>query len=157
MTVLGAILCSLAAFFWGRERGRLEEEKILIIEGLIFFVTYTEEQITNFKTPLHRIYSDFCEPTLEKIGFISLLQNSGIEKAVEILNGRLSESSYKEVAAFAKGLGGGYSEGQKKLCEITEKRLEKMLKEQKASLSERVRMYRLLPVLIAASVIILLI
>ena len=93
MTVLGAILCSLAAFFWGRERGRLEEEKILILEGLISFIAYTEEQITNFKTPLYRIYSDFCEPTLEKIGFISLLQNSGIEKAVEILKGRLSESS----------------------------------------------------------------
>jgi hypothetical protein len=81
----------------------------------------------------------------------------GVEKATEVLRGKISESAYKDVKVFSKGLGGGYSEGQKKLCEITQKRLEKVLKDQKSSLAERVRMYRLLPVLIAASVIILLI
>ena len=155
--IFGALLFSLAAYFWGRERGRSEEEKILILEALIFFVDYTQEEITNFKTPLFRIYSDFDNPILQKIGFISLLRNEGVEKATEVLCGKISESAYKDVKVFAKGLGGGYSEGQKKLCEITQKRLEKVLKDQKSSLAERVRMYRLLPVLIAASVIILLI
>ena len=76
--IFGALLFSLAAYFWGRERGRSEEEKILILEALIFFVDYTQEEITNFKTPLFRIYSDFDNPILHKIGFISLLRNEGV-------------------------------------------------------------------------------
>ena len=155
--IFGALLFSIAAYFWGREKGRLEEEKILILEALISFVAYTEEEITNFKTPLFRIYSEFHDSCLDKIGFIPLLRSEGIEKAKDVLKGKISESSFKDVSAFAKGLGGGYSEGQKKLCEITLKRLEKSVKDLKVSLAERVRMYRLLPILISVSVIILLI
>ncbi len=155
--VAGAVLFSLAAFLWGRERGRKEEEKLKLLESLISFVTYTEEQITNFKTPLSRIYQDFSDAYLEKEGFVAILRKNGAESAVETLKGKICDSSYKDVSEFAKGLGAGYSEGQKKLCDTTLKRLEKAQKELKESLSERVRMYRLLPVLLAASVIILLI
>lgn len=154
---LGALLFALSAFIWGREKGRQEEEKILLLEALLSFVSYTEEQITNFKTPLSRIYLDFSDPGLERIGFIEALREKGAEAAVEALKGKIPDSSYKDALNFAGGLGKGYSEGQKKLCDITLKRLEVATSELKANLSERVRMYRLLPVLVAASLIILLI
>lgn len=155
--IAGALIFALSAFFWGREKARHEEEKILLLASLISFVAYTEEQITNFKTPLAGIYLDFSDPCLEKIGFIEALRKNGAEAAIEALKGKIPEGSYKDALAFAGGLGRGYSEGQKKLCDITLKRLEKTVEELKADLSERVRMYRLLPVLVAASVIILLI
>ncbi|MBE6588484.1 MAG: hypothetical protein E7647_08770 [Ruminococcaceae bacterium] len=155
--VPGALLLCAAAFLWGRERGRLEEEKLSLLLGFISFVEYTKEQITVFKTPLDRIFSDYCSKELEGMGFIKVLREKGATDAVKLLQGKIPEEAFLEGVQFCSLLGGGYTEGQKKLCEVTLARLEKTADELRALIPGRVRMYRLLPVLIAASVIILLI
>lgn len=156
-TMVGALFLTVAAFVWGRERCKREREKLLALEGLIAFVSYADEQISTFRTPLARIYNDFSNEYFEKSGFLLTMSEKGLESALEHLEGILPSEAMKEARIFASSLGGGFCEGQSALCKYTEKRLEQEATTLRDSLPERLKMYRLLPILFAASVIILLI
>lgn len=155
--ILGAIIIIAAAFIWGRERANKEEEKLAILEGLLRFILYVKEEIVSFKTPLARIVEVFSDDALEKSGFSLFLKNHGVVGAEQVLFGKIPKEAYGELSLFLKNLGGGYSEGQSALCDVVYSRLERSRDELSLTLSNRIRMYRLLPVLLAASVVILLI
>lgn len=155
-TLAGAAMIGTAALFIGREKSEKEVKRLRILEGLLSFISYTEEEIKNFKTPLSQIFEGFSNDVLLECGFILTLRSSGALEAVRYVLPYLSESAARELQSFARGLGGGYTEGQSALCEVTLARLSREAEEIRENLSERVRMYRLIPMLIAASVIILL-
>ncbi len=157
MTLVGAVFVAIASLLWGIDRAKKEKDRLAILLGAIAFVSYTEEQIRNFKTPLLGIFSGFTNDVLEMNGFCKTLVLEGAMPAVETLRDKLPKSAFCALESFAKELGGGYEKGQLSLCSITLKRLEKIAQEEEKSLPGKVRMYRLLPLLLSVSVIILLI
>ncbi|MBQ4066105.1 MAG: hypothetical protein IJD22_00545 [Clostridia bacterium] len=154
---VGALLLLLCAALWGIERGRREKTALRIIAELVNFIEYTREQISNFRTPLLRIYSEYCCEARELEDFFSALRRNDTENAVGLLSERIPKSAYREASLFFSSLGGGYSEGQESLCIAAKARLERIGEEMRESLGEKLRMYRLLPLLLAASLVILLI
>ena len=156
-SLIGASMLFLSCLLWGIERGRRERERLLAIEGLMAFVSYTEEQISTFRTPLNKIYKDFSNKYLDRCGFTSLLSEKGLDVALGSLQRVLSAEVMAEAYSFAASLGGGYSEGQQSLCRYTLSRLEGEKQRLSEGLSEKIKMYRLLPILFAACIIILLI
>ena len=59
--------------------------------------------------------------------------------------------------SFADRLGAGYEESQLALCTYTASSLEQSAAEQEQAMGEKLKLYRLLPALAAASAVILLI
>lgn len=155
--IFGAALVIMAAVGWGLERSRAEKERLLILEGLISFVRYAKEQITLFKRPLSGIFESFTNEALERDGFLEILRRDGAYSAACHVRCRLSREDSDTFLQFSRDLGGGYSEGQEALCSLCEKRLSESAEKLKALLPGKLRLYRLIPVLLASSVIILLI
>lgn len=156
-TIVGALLFLMAAFLWGRERGKREAQTLYLAEGLYSLADYTQARINSFRTPLFRIFNDFSNGFLEECGFIKSLREEGIVFAVGSIADELPDEVREDVLSFAAGLGGGYCEEQVELCRYTKERLLCFIENAKNTLPARLRMYRLLPVLLASTLIILLI
>ena len=154
--ILGAVLLGAVSLWWGLEKSREEEKRLHILMGLAAFCRYVGEEIKAYRTPLFKIFSDFENDALSEAGFISLLRNEGITAAVSSLEGITDREVQRELLHFAGELGGGDTESQQTLCTLTLERLERALEEFRLSYTERKRMYKLLPLLLGASVIILL-
>jgi len=154
---LGAGATLAAAISWGMEKCKAENREIGIIEGLCSLAEYAGEQIEIFRSPLGRIYSDFSNAALEREGFLNYLENGDAEGAIDTLKDKVGDEVLGITLSFLQSLGGGYEKGQSALCKSTASRLERILEDKNSLLSEKLKMYRLLPLLIAGSVIILLI
>lgn len=155
--IIGAVLLCACSFFWGMEKSREAKSKLLYMEGLIEFVKYTGEQISLFKAPLPKIFESFSNEELKACGFTDALKTGGASVAVKTLKGNIPNDCYTEAENFAKALGNGYCEGQTELCRLTILHLSEHLEKLNESLPGKVRVYRMLPILLAASVVILLI
>lgn len=155
-SVLGALFVCASALWTGYEKSRAEEKKLQILKGLADFCRYIGEEIRAYRTPLSKIYESFENDALREAGFIAALREKGFSFAAELLFGIVDGETQKELSHFAAALGGGDREGQSTLCAITLERLERARDASRESLSQRIRMYRLLPLLLGASVIILL-
>ncbi len=145
----------MCALLFGMEKSRREREKLKIAEGLLAFVVYVGRQIESFKTPLGRIYSDFYDEGLDALGFCSILQSEGLTDALKKIEDKIPEALAKEMYSFSKGIGAGYEKGQAELCSYTAKVIESSVKSIKEELGDKVRMYRLLPLLLVLSLVIL--
>lgn len=145
-----------ASLWWGLEKVREEERRLLILRGLVSFCRFVGEEINAYRTPLLKIFSGFENEALFEAGFIPLLRKEGVALAVASLEGMVNRDIHRELSHFAAELGGGDTESQKTLCALTLERLERELESFGKAYAERLRMYKLLPLLLGASVIILL-
>lgn len=157
MKIVGAIILCFCSFLWGIEKSKEAKMKLLCVEGLMEFVKFAGEQISVFKAPLPKIFEAFSNEELNACGFTDALKTEGAVAAVETLKGQIPIECYTEAESFARVLGNGYCEGQTELCRITVSHLNELYEKLRDGLPGRVRVYRMLPVLLAASVVILLI
>ena len=156
-TVMGAAFVFFCLLFWGNEKTKKEKKKLVVIEGLYSFVSYTSEQIKLFKAPLSHIYKSFTNEELENTGFLQCLCDNGWESACERISVYLTKETESDMKTFFQGIGAGYCESQISLCAMTLSCLERQIDSMRSTLPSKLKMYRVLPILLALSVIILLI
>lgn len=155
-SISGGVVLVVCAFFYGLEKSRVETKKLEMTESMCAFVEYIGQQIETFRTPLQRIFEEFSDERLEKEGFLNILRERGLSASLTQIKEKLPREAFCEMERFSNSLGAGYEKGQAELCSYTVKRLEKTAFEGRERLAQRLRMYRLLPVLLALSLVILL-
>lgn len=155
--LLGAVIVLLATGYWGYDKCKKEKEALMILQGLVSFCDYTEMHIRLFRTPLYDIFEKFSDEYLEDIGFISCLKSGKRDDALNSVSTLLHESGIKVLEEFLLQIGTGYEEDQRALCVYTSEQLRSIEKDLREKLPQKLRMYKLLPILLACSVIILLI
>ena len=155
--IAGGAILILCAVLWGRERCTALRKRCEITAALGAFVRYTGERIGSFRDPLDVIFAAYTDKCLEECGFLPVLRESGASAAAKTLSGTLSEKDARTLMSFADRLGAGYEESQLALCTYTASSLEQSAAEQEQAMGEKLKLYRLLPALAAASAVILLI
>lgn len=152
---IGGAILILCAFLWGRERCAAVKRCCEITAALASFVRYTGERISSFRDPLDVIFASYEDKCLEECGFLSTLRGNGATSAAALLKGLLREKDAAILSSFAAGIGGGYEESQLSLCKYTSAALEQSASEQESKMADKLKLYRLLPALAAASAVIL--
>lgn len=155
--VLGALIVLSASGYWGYDRCKKEKEALCLFHGLISLCDYTEMHIRLFRTPIYDIYEKFSDEYLEGIGFMVSLRSGDVQKAMSAVDCCLNEKGSKVFEEFLSRIGSGYEEDQRALCRFTSDYLKAVEADARENLPQRLKMYKLLPVLIACSVIILMI
>ena len=155
-TLAGSAILLGAAFLWGCERTSKEKKKLSIIGELNSLVRYIESHIRNFRTPLFDIYEQYSSKELMKCGFIETMRADGFLAAVSKVEGILPVETVDHLKKFGKMIGNGYEKEQSELCLFLSEQLLAKEKKLYGELPKKVKMYRLLPVLLAVTVIILL-
>ncbi len=153
----GAIIVLLASGYWGYDKCKKEKEVLRLLQGLAALCDYTEMHIRLFRTPLYDIFGKFSDEYLEDIGFMSSLRSGDVEKTLGLVRCILCEGADKVFGEFLRQIGSGYEEDQRALCTYTCEQLKAYETDLREKLPQRLRMYRLLPVLLACSIIIFLI
>ena len=111
--------------------------------------------IENLRLPLGRIFDDYHNAFLDQIGFIDILRRDGLAPAVSSIEKELPPDIYDQLCSFAGTIGGGSASEEAKLCDFTKERLQKTGEDMRMQLPARLKMYRLLPLLAAASILLL--
>ena len=156
ISALGGIVLLMCAFSYGIERSRVEREYLLLTEALADFVMYIGQQIETFRTPLYKIYEEYSNERFEKEIFFEVLRAKGFYEALLSIRDKLPRDVFSVLEKFSRAIGAGYEKGQAELCAYTVEGLKKMILERKERYDSRMRMYRLLPLLLALSFVILL-
>lgn len=155
--IAGGVILILCAVLWGRECCAALRKRCEITAALGAFVRYTGERIGSFRDPLDVIFAAYSDKCLEECGFLPVLRESGALAAAKTLSASLTEKDARTFISFADRLGGGYEESQLALCTYTASSLEQSAAGQEQAMGEKLKLYRLLPALAAASAVILLI
>ena len=121
------------------------------------FNSYISESIETFRLPLGRIFEDYQNGFLQEIGFLDILRRDGFAAAICSVEKDLPPEMFDQLCTFAGAIGGGYASEQAKLCAFTKERLCGVCANLRTQLPGRLKMYRLLPLLAAASVLLLII
>lgn len=157
LKLAGAVLVFVAASLYGRGLCEKTKKKLALLEALEDFISYIGESIETLRLPLGRIFEDYHNAFLEEIGFMELLRRDGLAVAICSIEKDLPPDIFDYMSSFSKTIGGGYAAEQTKLCVLTGQRLQKAWTDMGDQLPGRLKMYRLLPLLAAASVLILII
>ena len=156
VSVIGGAVLVICAFYYGIEKSRAEKNSLLLIEALYSFVLHIGQQIETFRTPLPKIYEEYFNEHLEKEGFLQALCERDLFEALLTIRHKLPKDVFFQMESFSRSIGGGYEKEQTDLCGYTAKRLEESMLERRELLGSRLKMYRLLPLLLALCVVILL-
>ncbi len=157
LKIIGSILILASCYLIGNNLSRNAEITMKITESLISFTSYIGTSIKTLRIPLKNIYSNFENEDLTEIGFISELKELGLSKAVEKLEGILTQEGLNAMNYLNSNLGGIDINDQYNLCLHVENKLKVELENIKKKYKEKRRMYRLLPILCGISAIILLV
>lgn len=151
----GGVILVVSAVIWGRRQGESVKKRCALTAALCDFVRYTGERIETFREPLCDIFSSYKDDVLSDCGFIAALRESGAAAAVAAIRELMLPEDAAIMESFAKKLGTTYEAGQRAMCEYTASALGKSARVQKEELSQRLRLFRVLPALAAASAVIL--
>ncbi len=157
LKLAGASILFAAAFFYGGNMCEKTKKKLTLIEALGDLISYIGESIETFRLPLGRIFEDYQNGFLQEIGFLDILRRDGFAAAICSVEKDLPPEVFDQLCSFAGAIGGGYASEQAKLCAFTKERLCGACVDLRAQLPGRLKMYRLLPLLAAASVLLLII
>ena len=85
-----------------------------------------------------------------------MLRAEGFYEALLSIGDKLPRDVFSVLERLSRSIGAGYEKGQADLCAYTVERLKKKILERHERFASRMRMYRLLPLLLALSFVILL-
>ena len=157
LKLAGAAIIFAAAFLYGGNMCEKTKKKLALTEALGDFISYIGESIETFRLPLGRIFEDYQNGFLQEIGFLDILRRDGFAAAICSVDKDLPPEMFDQLCTFAGAIGGGYASEQAKLCAFTKERLCGVCANLRTQLPGRLKMYRLLPLLAAASVLLLII
>ena len=148
-------LILLSAVFYGWTKIYAERNKLKETSAFYDFIRYIRDNIEHFSKPLPEICKNYQNQYFTKRGLSSQIERCGIKSALEAYVFLMSEEDTDTVLQFAREIGGGYREDELRLCDYTLKRLEGSIAAQKGEIKNKEKMYKTIPVLLAASVILL--
>lgn len=157
LKLAGAALVFTAAAFFGAGMCEKIRNKLALLEALGDLVSYMGESIETFRLPLGRIFEDYQNTFLQEIGFLNILRRDGLAAAICSVEKDLPPEIFDQLCSFAGAIGGGYASEQAKLCAFTKERLCNASSDLRTQLPGRLKIYRMLPLLAAASVLLLII
>ncbi len=152
--------CAVTVFcsaVWGYEKSRSLNRSLQLAISLTALVKRIGNDIDTLKKPLNDIYADYVDELLEEAGFLADLRERGFREALEKVKKSLPDGAYDVLYPFAVRIGGMDKETESALCRGTAANLEGIINAAKEKMPEKTKMYRLLPVLCALSVVILII
>ena len=147
----GIVFILLSSVLLGRSLSCGIDSSLVLNETFLSFVMYINTSIKTARTPLQTIFSSFTD----ECGFADAVRGKGLEKAIDERKSEMTAETYEAMTYLAQNLGGIDANSQFEICEYTEKRLRKEIEKLKKDLSEKKRMYRMLPILAGLSAIIL--
>lgn len=152
----GGSIVFICALLWGHGRSECLYRRQRLTAALAAFAEFCGERIASFREPLDTIFASFSNDELGKRGILQILRHDGAPAAMRAVMPELDESDAAVILDFSVKIGMGYGEAQKTLCDHTAAALRESARRQEEALADKTRIYRLLPPLAAASVIILL-
>ncbi len=155
LKLAGAALVFIAATLYGRGMCEKIKRRLSVVTALDDLISYMRGSIENLRLPLGRIFDDYHNAFLDQIGFIDILRRDGLAPAVSSIEKELPPDIYDQLCSFAGTIGGGSASEEAKLCDFTKERLQKTGEDMRMQLPARLKMYRLLPLLAAASILLL--
>lgn len=155
LKLAGAALVFVAAALYGRGLCEKIKRRLALLEAMEDLISYIGESIETLRQPLGRIFEDYQNTFLEKNGFTKILRREGLFAAVCSVQKDLPAEIFDCLSAFSRTIGGGYASEQTKLCILTGQRLQRVRDGMCAQLPGKMKVYRLMPLLAAASVLIL--
>ena len=150
--------CAVAVFcsaVWGYEKSKTVRFSVRMSESLRDLVKRIGDDIDVLCRPLDEIYSTYSDEILEGTGFLDDLRENGFLRALDTVSDTLPAEAMQILIPFAMRLGGGDRESETALCKRTVMLLTDLIDDKKEKLPEKMKMYRVLPLLCALSVVIL--
>lgn len=128
MFILGVILLLCVVGLLCVEIARFEKKRVDELDGFLLFLRHVRGQVSSFSASLPDILQGFSCEALEKVGFLSHLED-GFSFALEETKDKLAlkEEELVPLYQFAKGFGKSYKEDQLSLCDYTIAELEKLV------------------------------
>ena len=155
LKLAGGVLLLFSASVCGKNLCEKLRQRLSMVNALADLVTYIGENIETFRMPLPKIFETYENAYLAQIGFLSTARSDGLSAAIRNVKHILPPELYDRMCAFSSSIGGGYAPEQERLCSMTAVRLRQAGAEMQERQTEKIKMYRLLPLLTAASVLIL--
>lgn len=155
LKIIGAIIIISVGIFFSSKLCKEQTSKLSVASSLIDFTEHIRASIYTSRLPLDEIFSTFTAPALADCGFEYQLNQNGLNAALCTVSPTVSPRSMAVLENLASGLGGINTDIQLRLCEETVTVLREEYSKQKEFFSEKKKMYRALPILLAASVVIL--
>lgn len=155
LKVIGAALILFAGVHTSYKLTAELKDKVEVISALADLTDHIGRCIYTERLPQSDIFRSFSSKALEKYGFIIQLNRNGLISALETVKKLIPQNTEQAITTLAIRLGGINTDTQIKLCNETSKLLREEYNKQKNSYLDKRKMYRSLPILLAASIIIM--
>lgn len=156
MKVFGAGIILFLSVVTGVRLERCASLGIKVLEALCDLISDIAINIETFATPLDMITSEYRNSVLDAYPFGETLRRDGIVAAVNEHSLPLSYRVQLELEEYAHGAGLSYRDGELGRCELCRKRLGEYLDEEKREFERTRRLYRYLPPLAGAALVLFL-
>ncbi len=153
----GSVAVVLASMFYGYTKICDVRRGITELGALLELVRYIGDNIEHFMKPLPDIVGSFRSECLAECGFLECAIERGLYDAWISSDFRLNDDATELLDNFFSSVGNGYADDEKKLCGYTEKRLTALLESSAAAAKDKERIYKTIPPMLAASVVLILI
>ncbi len=165
MKLVGALICLAVSVSLGFAAGKRERARTSECEAFLAFFAYVQNQISYFFAPTKRIYRDFQNDVLERVGFLAALrahEEDEIyfdvwEKALADSGGELhlSGAQMEIVKEFGAHVGKSNGELQMKHLAYYAEALSGETEKQKSEMKKNIKIYRTLGFAVGMTVMIL--
>lgn len=151
--IAGSLILLLSSAGVGFELMSVKKERLRQLDELIGLISHIKSNIDYFMTPVNDILSDYTSVSLEDCGFLEIMRKSDLKSAVLSGAARLCDSEIKLLSEFSDNLGVGYKEEEIRLCDYYIQKLTLASEKEKEKIEKNRNMYKYIPVLCAASII----
>lgn len=152
---IGAVSVVGAAFFYGRIMVRELRRKIKLLSSFLEFVIFISENIEYFLKPIPDIIAEYRGEYLVECGFIKEAVERGLDCAWSKISASVGGEAKEILHGYFTAVGSGYADEEKRLSEYTIERLGRILESERAAVADREKIYRTVPVMLAASVVLI--
>ncbi len=157
MKFSGAASMVFAAVFYGFIKIRDVRRGICELSAFCELVKYIGDNIEHFMKPIPDIITSYSNAYLDSCGFLPDARMHGLYNAWEASDFILNDEARSLLDEFFLSVGKGYVDDELRLCEYTSKRLCAVLDSVRISAKDKERIYKTIPLMLAASVVLILI
>ncbi len=152
----GGIAILVTAVYFGLSKVNELRTRLNALRSVLALIAHIKRRIECFREPLFSIYASFDDDHFDSTGIGSRLRQGGLACTAEHLIG-LTDSEKLSLIEFEKKLSEYYPADAVRLCEMKEAEFGEILNTASESFKTKAKLYKILPVLAALSVILLMI
>ncbi len=144
---------------WLFSIGLIREHRNVLreLEALSDMVQYIRDNIDHLMKPLPDIFVSYRNDYLESTGFLPQIRHIGLKRAWNEQDFYLYGEPFLLLSDFIHTIGSGYRTEELRLCDYTLTRLHETLESRRRDSSNRLKLYKTVPTMLALSIILILI